>query len=153
VTVLSANMEKYYFSFAKCSLNVIQTNMHSCRSLEIIRTLYFLFSSESSCNTMIVPPPPPARKLGTYFSEVATESAHRFALSEIEDATDKFEKKIGSGGFGIVYYGKLTDGREIAVKVLTNETYQGIREFLNEVLLCNMQPPSFGSGIIIPGRA
>ncbi|KAJ4807577.1 Leucine-rich repeat protein kinase family protein [Rhynchospora pubera] len=93
-------------------------------------------SIETNCNAVVVPPPPPpARKLGTYFSEVATESAHRFALSEIENATDKFEKKIGSGGFGIVYYGKLTDGREIAVKVLTNESYQGIREFLNEVTL------------------
>lgn len=77
----------------------------------------------------------PAKKLGSYFSEVATESAHRFALSEIEDATGKFEKRIGSGGFGIVYYGKLADGREIAVKLLTNDSYQGIREFLNEVAL------------------
>ncbi|KAF8706950.1 hypothetical protein HU200_030558 [Digitaria exilis] len=77
----------------------------------------------------------PAKKLGSYFSEVATESAHRFSLSEIEDATDKFERRIGSGGFGIVYYGKLTDGREIAVKLLTNDSYQGIREFLNEVTL------------------
>ncbi|TVU31792.1 hypothetical protein EJB05_23493 [Eragrostis curvula] len=77
----------------------------------------------------------PAKKLGSYFSEVATESAHRFALSEIEDATEKFGRRIGSGGFGIVYYGKLTDGREIAVKLLTNDSYQGIREFLNEVTL------------------
>uniref|UniRef100_A0A3B6KH70 non-specific serine/threonine protein kinase n=1 Tax=Triticum aestivum TaxID=4565 RepID=A0A3B6KH70_WHEAT len=77
----------------------------------------------------------PAKKLGSYFSEVATETAHRFALSEIEDATDKFERRIGSGGFGIVYYGKLADGREIAVKLLTNDSYQGIREFLNEVAL------------------
>ena len=78
----------------------------------------------------------PAKKLGSYFSEVATESAHRFSLSEIEDATDKFERSIGSGGFGIVYYGKLADGREIAVKLLTNDSYQGIREFLNEVCFC-----------------
>ncbi|KAF0889672.1 hypothetical protein E2562_030151 [Oryza meyeriana var. granulata] len=77
----------------------------------------------------------PAKKLGSFFSEVATESAHRFALSEIEDATEKFDRRIGSGGFGIVYYGKLTDGREIAVKLLTNDSYQGIREFLNEVTL------------------
>lgn len=77
----------------------------------------------------------PAKKLGSYFSEVATESAHRFSLSEIENATDKFERRIGSGGFGIVYYGKLADGREIAVKLLTNDSYQGIREFLNEVTL------------------
>ncbi|XP_072953940.1 probable LRR receptor-like serine/threonine-protein kinase At1g67720 [Typha angustifolia] len=79
--------------------------------------------------------PPPAKKLSSYFSEVATESAHRYALLEIEDATGKFEKRIGSGGFGIVYYGKLADGKEIAVKVLTNDSYQGIREFLNEVTL------------------
>lgn len=54
-------------------------------------------------------------------------------MSEIEDATGKFQKRIGSGGFGIVYYGKLKDGKEIAVKVLTNDSFQGIREFLNEV--------------------
>ncbi|WOK95520.1 hypothetical protein Cni_G04227 [Canna indica] len=78
---------------------------------------------------------PPAPKLSTFFSEVSTESAHKFALSEIEDATGKFEKKIGSGGFGIVYYGKFADGKEIAVKVLTNNSFQGIREFLNEVRL------------------
>ncbi|XP_066380703.1 probable LRR receptor-like serine/threonine-protein kinase At1g67720 [Miscanthus floridulus] len=77
----------------------------------------------------------PAKKLGSYFSEVATESAHRFSFSEIEDATDKFERRIGSGGFGIVYYGKLADGREIAARLLTNDSYQGIREFLNEVTL------------------
>lgn len=58
-------------------------------------------------------------------------------LSDIEDATKKFEKKIGSGGFGVVYYGKLTDGREIAVKVLTNDSYQGKREFSNEVTVPN----------------
>ncbi|KAK8955132.1 putative LRR receptor-like serine/threonine-protein kinase [Platanthera guangdongensis] len=75
------------------------------------------------------------KKLSTYFSEVATESAHKFSLSEIEEATGRFQKKVGSGGFGIVYYGKLKDGKEIAVKVLTNESYQGIREFLNEVKL------------------
>lgn len=71
--------------------------------------------------------------MSAFFSEVATETAHRFSLSEIEDATRKFERRIGSGGFGIVYYGKLKDGKEIAVKVLTNDSFQGIREFLNEV--------------------
>uniref|UniRef100_A0A0D9XVY0 non-specific serine/threonine protein kinase n=1 Tax=Leersia perrieri TaxID=77586 RepID=A0A0D9XVY0_9ORYZ len=88
---------------------------------------------KSSDETVVIAAP--AKKLGSFFSEVATESAHRFALSEIEDATDKFDRRIGSGGFGIVYYGKLTDGREIAVKLLTNDSYQGIREFLNEVTL------------------
>ncbi|KAK3433251.1 hypothetical protein EUGRSUZ_D00797 [Eucalyptus grandis] len=44
---------------------------------------------------------------------------------EIEEATKKFEKKISSRGFGDVFYGKLKDGREIAVKVLTNDSNQG----------------------------
>ncbi|XP_028066432.1 probable LRR receptor-like serine/threonine-protein kinase At1g67720 [Camellia sinensis] len=65
----------------------------------------------------------------------ANEAAHCFALSELEDATRKFEKKVGSGGFGVVYYGKLKDGNEIAVKVLTSNSYQGKREFSNEVTL------------------
>lgn len=78
------------------------------------------------------------QKLGTFFSEVSAETAHRFPLSEIEHATGKFEKRIGSGGFGIVYYGKMMDGKEIAVKVLNNDSYQGIREFINEVTLCSV---------------
>ncbi|GMP50534.1 hypothetical protein CsSME_00017114 [Camellia sinensis var. sinensis] len=65
----------------------------------------------------------------------ANEAAHCFALSELEDATRKFEKKVGSGGFGVVYYGKLKDGNEIAVKVLISNSYQGKREFSNEVTL------------------
>jgi predicted Ser/Thr protein kinase len=66
-------------------------------------------------------------------SNAPGEAAHRFTSFEIEDATKKFEKKIGSGGFGVVYYGKMKDGREIAVKVLTSNSFQGKREFSNEV--------------------
>lgn len=61
------------------------------------------------------------------------ETAHCYSFSEIEKSTNNFEKKIGSGGFGVVYYGKLRDGKEIAVKVLTSNSYQGKREFSNEV--------------------
>ncbi|KAL8152666.1 hypothetical protein V2J09_010426 [Rumex salicifolius] len=63
------------------------------------------------------------------------ETAHCFPALEIEEATRKFERKIGSGGFGVVYYGKLKDGREIAVKLLTSNSYQSQREFSNEVTL------------------
>uniref|UniRef100_A0A2P2KUU7 non-specific serine/threonine protein kinase n=1 Tax=Rhizophora mucronata TaxID=61149 RepID=A0A2P2KUU7_RHIMU len=64
-----------------------------------------------------------------------TEAAYCFTYAEIEDATKKFEKKVGSGGFGVVYYGKMKDGKEIAVKILTSNSYQGKREFSNEVTL------------------
>ncbi|CAJ1978669.1 unnamed protein product [Sphenostylis stenocarpa] len=58
-------------------------------------------------------------------------------LSIITAATDNFSdvNKIGEGGFGPVYWGKLASGLEIAVKRLSQNSGQGITEFLNEVKL------------------
>ncbi|KAI4349201.1 hypothetical protein L6164_009823 [Bauhinia variegata] len=77
----------------------------------------------------------PTQWLASSKSDGPAEVAHCFSLPEIENATNNLEKKIGSGGFGVVYYGKLKDGKEIAVKVLTSNSYQGKREFSNEVSL------------------
>ncbi|XP_011004155.1 PREDICTED: probable LRR receptor-like serine/threonine-protein kinase At1g67720 [Populus euphratica] len=77
----------------------------------------------------------PVQRLVSSLRNAPGEAAHCFTTFEIEGATKKFEKKIGSGGFGVVYYGKMKDGREIAVKVLTSNSYQGKREFSNEVTL------------------
>ncbi|GLT47907.1 hypothetical protein SLA2020_215610 [Shorea laevis] len=77
----------------------------------------------------------PIRQPVSSLGDAPAEAAHCFAFSEIEDATSNFEKKIGFGGFGVVYYGKLKDGKEIAVKVLNNNSFQGKREFINEVTL------------------
>ncbi|GMN21162.1 hypothetical protein TIFTF001_043248 [Ficus carica] len=60
-----------------------------------------------------------------------------FSLAAISGATDNFAvyNKLGEGGFGPVYKGKLEDGQEIAVKRLSLSSRQGINEFKNEVLL------------------
>ncbi|XP_011011557.1 PREDICTED: G-type lectin S-receptor-like serine/threonine-protein kinase B120 [Populus euphratica] len=52
-------------------------------------------------------------------------------------ATDNFseENKLGQGGFGLVYKGKLPGGEEIAVKRLSNISGQGFLEFKNEIML------------------
>ncbi|CAM0145910.1 unnamed protein product [Urochloa decumbens] len=71
----------------------------------------------------------------TQSHEIATETARPYRLSDLEVATNNFASRIGSGGFGIVYYGKLSDGKEIAVKVPTNDSYQGKKQFTNEVSL------------------
>ncbi|MCI02669.1 G-type lectin S-receptor-like serine/threonine-protein kinase, partial [Trifolium medium] len=63
-------------------------------------------------------------------------------LSTIIIATDNFSEKnkIGEGGFGPVYLGKLGSGLEIAVKRLSQSSKQGMREFINEVkLIANVQ--------------
>ncbi|KAH1256594.1 G-type lectin S-receptor-like serine/threonine-protein kinase [Glycine max] len=60
-----------------------------------------------------------------------------FHLLTITTATNNFSlnNKIGQGGFGPVYKGKLVDGREIAVKRLSSSSGQGITEFTTEVKL------------------
>ncbi|CAD5180145.1 unnamed protein product [Musa acuminata subsp. malaccensis] len=77
----------------------------------------------------------PLQKQSASFSELGTDVAHRYMLSEIKCATENFAKKVGFGGYGTVYYGKMTNGKEIAVKVLTNDSCQGNRQFSIEVSL------------------
>ncbi|KAI6704456.1 hypothetical protein NL676_007418 [Syzygium grande] len=58
-------------------------------------------------------------------------------LFSIRLATNNFDakNKLGQGGFGPVYKGKLNDGKEIAAKRLLSSSGQGIAEFKNEILL------------------
>ncbi|XP_057796051.1 G-type lectin S-receptor-like serine/threonine-protein kinase At4g27290 [Salvia miltiorrhiza] len=60
-----------------------------------------------------------------------------FSFSTILKATDHFpsKNKLGEGGFGPVYKGKLEDGQEIAVKRLAKTSSQGVDELKNEVML------------------
>ncbi|KAL0282010.1 UNVERIFIED_CONTAM: Cysteine-rich receptor-like protein kinase [Sesamum radiatum] len=66
----------------------------------------------------------------------ATESL-QYDFGKIRAATDDFSdaNKLGQGGFGVVYKGKLENGKEIAVKRLSRRSAQGDAEFKNEVLL------------------
>jgi len=49
-------------------------------------------------------------------------------------ATNNFSKVLGEGSFGVVYYGKLYNGQEVAVKRLST-THQGAKEIFTEVCL------------------
>ncbi|XP_050288786.1 cysteine-rich receptor-like protein kinase 44 isoform X7 [Quercus robur] len=66
----------------------------------------------------------------------STESLH-FDFPTIRVATDNFSvaNKLGQGGFGVVYKGRLSNGQEIAVKRLSPGSGQGDLEFKNEILL------------------
>ncbi|XP_058092183.1 cysteine-rich receptor-like protein kinase 44 isoform X4 [Magnolia sinica] len=65
------------------------------------------------------------------------EESLLFDLGTIRAATDDFseDNKLGEGGFGAVYKGRLSDGQEIAVKRLSRHSGQGLEEFKNEVAL------------------
>ncbi|OIT05531.1 g-type lectin s-receptor-like serinethreonine-protein kinase [Nicotiana attenuata] len=60
-----------------------------------------------------------------------------FNFETLANATARFceDNKLGQGGFGPVYRGKLEDGKEIAVKRLSKASGQGLEEFMNEVLV------------------
>ncbi|KAL8228661.1 hypothetical protein R6Q57_013561 [Mikania cordata] len=69
--------------------------------------------------------------------EISTPKSLQYSFGVIRAATNNFsdENKLGEGGFGAVYKGKLENGKEIAVKRLSRESGQGEQEFKNEVLL------------------
>ncbi|BAF23129.1 Os08g0201700 [Oryza sativa Japonica Group] len=58
-----------------------------------------------------------------------------FSYGEIKSATDNFSTQniLGRGGYGLVYKGKLLDGRMVAVKQLSATSHQGKREFMTEI--------------------
>ncbi|KAK7387397.1 hypothetical protein VNO78_28167 [Psophocarpus tetragonolobus] len=75
---------------------------------------------------------------GEKWSEKGTGTdTHIFDFITILEATDNFSSsnKLGEGGFGPVYKGKLSNGQEIAIKRLSKSSGQGSVEFKNEAML------------------
>ncbi|ESW35412.1 hypothetical protein PHAVU_001G233100 [Phaseolus vulgaris] len=71
------------------------------------------------------------------WNEKTGNDTHKFEFITILEATDNFSStnKIGEGGFGPVYKGKLPNGQEIAIKRLSKSSGQGLVEFRNEAML------------------
>ncbi|CDP04298.1 unnamed protein product [Coffea canephora] len=60
-----------------------------------------------------------------------------YSYETLANATENFhaKNKLGTGGFGPVFKGELFNGQQVAVKRLSNSSNQGIKEFMNEVVL------------------
>ncbi|XP_019174762.1 PREDICTED: cysteine-rich receptor-like protein kinase 10 [Ipomoea nil] len=71
----------------------------------------------------------------TDVSGISTEDCLQYDLATIQVITDDFspENKIGEGGYGCVYKGKLPTEQEVAIKRLSRNSGQGAQEFKMEV--------------------
>lgn len=56
-------------------------------------------------------------------------------LRDLEEATSSFSKKIGKGSFGTVYYGRMKDGKEVAVKMMADSSTNMNKQFVTEIAL------------------
>lgn len=74
---------------------------------------------------------------GEELQKIAAQEQKKFSFETLALATKNFHpaNKLGEGGFGPVFKGKLEDGREIAVKKLSQSSRQGNKEFVNEAKL------------------
>ncbi|XBH82256.1 hypothetical protein VPH35_070947 [Triticum aestivum] len=56
----------------------------------------------------------------------------QFTYMELEVITNNFQRPLGRGGFGYVFHGSLEKGTEVAVKLRSHSSNQGVKEFLAE---------------------
>uniref|UniRef100_A0A0E0FRI5 Protein kinase domain-containing protein n=1 Tax=Oryza nivara TaxID=4536 RepID=A0A0E0FRI5_ORYNI len=71
-------------------------------------------------------------RIESFLQRNGTLHPKRYTYTEVKKMTKSFAEKLGHGGFGAVYRGKLSDGRQVAVKILKDSKGDG-EEFINEV--------------------
>ncbi|XP_066322490.1 uncharacterized protein [Miscanthus floridulus] len=79
------------------------------------------------------------RRSASIRTKLSTTYVHteKFTLQVLRVATGNFaaENKLGEGGFGEVFKGRLQDGQCVAVKRLSKGSSQGFHELKNELIL------------------
>ncbi|KAL5070520.1 hypothetical protein RYX36_021407 [Vicia faba] len=93
-----------------------------CIRKKITPPAFLLFREKSSTNQIIE----------DFLKEHGHLPAARYSYSDVKKITNSFRNKLGQGGFGSVYKGKLHDECVVAVKVLSESKGDG-EDFINEV--------------------
>ncbi|KAL6320796.1 hypothetical protein AAG906_008796 [Vitis piasezkii] len=71
-------------------------------------------------------------KVKKFLEDYEALKPSRYSYADVKRITSQFKDKLGQGGYGTVYKGKLSDEVFVAVKILNNSQGNG-EEFINEV--------------------
>ncbi|XP_052176694.1 rust resistance kinase Lr10-like [Diospyros lotus] len=71
-------------------------------------------------------------KIKQFLEHYISRKPARYSYADVKKITNKFKHKIGQGGYGTVYKGKLSNDVHVAVKILDDVKGNG-EEFINEV--------------------
>ncbi|KMT13953.1 hypothetical protein BVRB_4g077880 isoform C [Beta vulgaris subsp. vulgaris] len=74
------------------------------------------------------------QNVATFLKSYGSLAPKRYTYIDIRKMTHSFKDKLGEGGYGSVYKGKLRDGRFVAVKKLKFLKGDDGKDFINEVL-------------------
>lgn len=67
-----------------------------------------------------------------FLEEYAHEKPTRYSPSQLKRITNNFAEKLGEGGYGVVYKGKLRNDVPVAVKLMDRHRHSEL-QFMNEV--------------------
>ncbi|KAL1078000.1 hypothetical protein V6Z11_D10G132900 [Gossypium hirsutum] len=72
------------------------------------------------------------KKIEAFLNRHEFLTPKRYRYSDVKNMTNSFRDKLGKGGYGNVYKGKLLDGQLVAVKILNKSKSNG-EDFMHEV--------------------
>ncbi|CAH8296629.1 unnamed protein product [Eruca vesicaria subsp. sativa] len=99
--------------------------------------LYLVLRKKKQPTVKVVDPPPSMPTVNVTYGHSPEPSIEmkkrRFAYSEVIQMTNNFERVVGEGGFGVVCHGTVNGSQQVAVKLLSQSSTQGYKEFKAEV--------------------
>eukprot|EP00253_Pinus_taeda_P002437 PITA_02437 len=119
----------------RSKLIIIGCSIGGAVLVAIVAVLLFLgFYAKKTIRKQPFPPPPRSSisKVEKFLREYAYEMPTRYSYSQLKKITNNFAEKLGEGGFGVVYKGKLRNGALVAVKLLDRHRHSQT-QFMNEV--------------------
>lgn len=115
------NMSFFYIWFIVCT-GLVTGIFVAVLGLLAIYRIYISYKTQQEDQVKIV----------KFLEDYKALKPSRYSFGDIKKITNNFKDKLGEGGYGTVFRGKLSSEIDVAVKLLSNSLGNG-EEFINEV--------------------